>query len=75
VEIGTEAAQFPEKEYINGFIVAVWSLKTGRQRHKGRSGYTLKPAKKIYKKISEVSVHIVFTVYSKRSIQKPEANY
>jgi hypothetical protein len=25
VEIGTEAAQFPEMEYINGIFVAVWS--------------------------------------------------
>jgi hypothetical protein len=24
VEIGAEAAQFPEKEYINGIAVAVW---------------------------------------------------
>jgi hypothetical protein len=24
VEIGTETAQFPEKEYINGIFVAVW---------------------------------------------------
>jgi hypothetical protein len=24
VEIGTEAAQFPEKKYINGIFVAVW---------------------------------------------------
>ena len=24
VEIGTEAAQFPEKEYTNGIFVAVW---------------------------------------------------
>jgi hypothetical protein len=24
VEIGMEVAQFPEKEYINGFFVAVW---------------------------------------------------
>jgi hypothetical protein len=24
VEIGTEAAQFLEKEYINGIAVAVW---------------------------------------------------
>ncbi len=24
VEIGTEAAQFPEKEYRNGIFVAVW---------------------------------------------------
>jgi hypothetical protein len=23
-EIGTEAAQFPEKEYINGVFLAVW---------------------------------------------------
>jgi hypothetical protein len=27
VEIGTEAAQFPEKEYINGFFLAVRYLK------------------------------------------------
>jgi hypothetical protein len=26
VEIGTEAAQFPEKEYINGLFVAVQGL-------------------------------------------------
>ncbi len=25
VEIGTEAAQFPEKEYINGIVVAVYN--------------------------------------------------
>jgi hypothetical protein len=24
VEIGTDAAQFPEKEYITGIFVAVW---------------------------------------------------
>jgi hypothetical protein len=24
VEIGTEAAQFPEKDYIAGIFVAVW---------------------------------------------------
>jgi hypothetical protein len=28
VEIGTEAAQFPEKEYINGIFVAVHSTTT-----------------------------------------------
>jgi hypothetical protein len=26
VEIGTEAAQFPEKEYINGIFVAVHNI-------------------------------------------------
>jgi hypothetical protein len=26
VEIGAEASQFPEKEYINGIAVAVWSM-------------------------------------------------
>ncbi len=32
VEIGTEAAQFPEKEFINGIFLAVWGggvVKTG----------------------------------------------
>ncbi len=24
VEIGAEAAQFPEKEYLNGIAIAVW---------------------------------------------------
>jgi hypothetical protein len=28
VEIGTEAVQFPEKEYINGIFVAVWGNDT-----------------------------------------------
>jgi hypothetical protein len=27
VEIGAEAALFPEKEYINGIFVAVWKWK------------------------------------------------
>ncbi len=27
VEIGTEAAQFPEKEYINGIFLAVHCLR------------------------------------------------
>jgi hypothetical protein len=26
VEIGTEAAQFPEEEYINGIFLAVWLI-------------------------------------------------
>jgi hypothetical protein len=26
VEIGAEAAQFPEKKYINGIAVAVWTV-------------------------------------------------
>jgi hypothetical protein len=36
VEIGTEAAQFPEKEYINGIFLAMqrsptqWDLRGGR---------------------------------------------
>jgi hypothetical protein len=29
VEIGAEAAQFPEKEYINGIAVAMYSLSYG----------------------------------------------
>ncbi len=35
VEIGTEAAQFPEKEYVNVIFVAVylWLLKVGGQGH------------------------------------------
>jgi hypothetical protein len=28
VEIGTEATQFPEKEYINGIFLAVYSMCT-----------------------------------------------
>jgi hypothetical protein len=34
VEIGAEAAQFPEKEYINGNVVAVYDVeKTIRQNN------------------------------------------
>jgi hypothetical protein len=29
VEIGTEAAQFPEKEYVSGIFLAVWLLGVG----------------------------------------------
>jgi hypothetical protein len=29
VEIGTEAAQFTEEEYINGIFVAVWEAGAG----------------------------------------------
>jgi hypothetical protein len=29
VEIGTEAAQFPEKEYINGIFLAVQATQPG----------------------------------------------
>jgi hypothetical protein len=31
VEIGTEAAQFPEKEYIKGIFVAVWVAKPNKK--------------------------------------------
>jgi hypothetical protein len=30
VEIGTEAALFPEKEYINGIFLAVWHYTAGK---------------------------------------------
>ncbi len=32
VEIGAEAAQFPEKEYINGIAVAVYGTYKKRRR-------------------------------------------
>ncbi len=34
MEIGTEAAQFPEREYINGTFVAVCFRKTARVPNK-----------------------------------------
>jgi hypothetical protein len=34
VEIGTEAAQFPEREYINGIFFAVCFRKTARVPNK-----------------------------------------
>jgi hypothetical protein len=45
VEIGTEAAQFPEKEYINGIFLAVYS---GIQM--------LESVKRIYKKPQDVEL-------------------
>jgi hypothetical protein len=35
VEIGAEAALFPEKEYISGIFVAVWSVCAGRSGSPG----------------------------------------
>jgi hypothetical protein len=32
VEIGTEAEQFPEKEYINGIFIAVLAPKTAKRQ-------------------------------------------
>jgi hypothetical protein len=34
VGIGTEAAQFPEKEYINEIFVALYSMNKTRSRQK-----------------------------------------
>ncbi len=34
MEIGTEALQFREKEYINGIFVAVWSRISFRKKYK-----------------------------------------
>ncbi len=36
VEIGTEAAQFPEKEYINGIFLAVQTLRRTEGEGVGR---------------------------------------
>jgi len=43
MEIGTEAAQFPEKEYINGIFVAVWCGWSSKRRH-GSTGVMTPPA-------------------------------
>jgi hypothetical protein len=32
VKIGTEAALFPEEEYINGILIAVWMLAVVQRR-------------------------------------------
>ncbi len=42
-EIGTAAAQFPEKEYINGICVAVHHIKMEEERRRAcsRAGYLL----------------------------------
>jgi hypothetical protein len=37
VEIGTEAVQFPEKEYINGIFVAVRSMRAEKLQHTGKN--------------------------------------
>jgi hypothetical protein len=38
VEIGTEVTQFPEKEYINGIFVAVYSFHLSKENPGGGSG-------------------------------------
>jgi hypothetical protein len=35
VEIGTEAAQFPEKDYINGILYSVWSFFSAKKTRFG----------------------------------------
>ncbi len=35
VEIGTEAAQFPEKEYINGPVLLATAAKLGIRQERG----------------------------------------
>ncbi len=40
VEIGTEAAQFSEKEYINGIAVAVWMLQPSHKSWQENSART-----------------------------------
>ncbi len=44
VEIGTEAAQFPEKEYISGIFVAVQAV---RKKIAGDEVAEIKKSKKI----------------------------
>jgi|LakMenE01Jun11ns_1017448.scaffolds.fasta_scaffold8592727_1 hypothetical protein len=45
VEMRTEAAQFPEKEYINGIFVAVWrSWSPSLERPEGGSSILLSKA-------------------------------
>jgi hypothetical protein len=43
VETGAEAAQFPEKEYINGIAFAVWILQC--LGHKAEQRFVLKRSK------------------------------
>ncbi len=43
VEIGTEAAQFPEKEYINLLFVAVWSRRGLCEGMGGQESITVNP--------------------------------
>jgi hypothetical protein len=45
VEIGAEAAQFPEKKYINGIALAVYSTSCALQFQK----MALLTGKKVYK--------------------------
>jgi hypothetical protein len=64
LEIGAEAAQFPEKEYINGIAVAVYC--TGSKFCEGlhhalwdiKSG--LKPVTDIFLEINHIDCHISF---------------
>ncbi len=44
MEIGTEAAQFPEKEYINGIFLAVWYYTCLKELEGDGGGYWDDPA-------------------------------
>jgi hypothetical protein len=61
VEIGTEAAQFPEKEYINRISVAVWRLFLYHPIHPQR-GLILSFHKKPTSPTSEIIILLVSLV-------------
>jgi hypothetical protein len=42
VEVGTEAAQFPEKEYINGIFLAVHENSVRKKLEKGQYNHSNK---------------------------------
>jgi hypothetical protein len=42
VEVGTEAAQYPEKEYINGIFLAVHENSVRKKLEKGENNHSNK---------------------------------
>jgi hypothetical protein len=63
VEIGTEAAQFPEKEYINGIFVAVHAHNLTQGRKKTVPELWLEKIRETYAQQSVTSVSMTFLFY------------
>ncbi len=71
VEIGAEAAQFPEKEYINGIFFAVWHYWRWKLQKACRTAWPIKKLR-CFEQHSTHAAEIHFMYYMSYVIKSPE---